>query len=215
MNRFTIFATVLGIGLFTAATQAQNTHTYEVDKTISRVYIRVDRIGRLGHNHAIEGVLTSGSVAPGRTGKLTFDMTSFVADTPQARKYIGLEGNVTALDARKVTESMRSAEVLDVGHFPTATVDITSFRPADGLAAGNPGRYVVDGQFTLRGVSRPVQVVADFAETKTAGVYSLRGWFKIKMSDFGIKPVTLGAGVIGIEDTLTIYGDFFLRRPTP
>jgi polyisoprenoid-binding protein YceI len=211
MNRFTIYLTVLATGVFAAVAPAQNAPTYEVDKNASRVYIRVDRTNRLGHNHGVEGMLTSGSVTPGATGKLEFDMTTFVADTAQARKYVGVDGTVPAADARKVNDNMRGTEVLDVARFPAATLTIASFNPADRQPIGNAGRYLIDGQFTLHGVTRQIQILTELAGTNTPGVVSLKGWFKIKQTDFGMKPFAAVGGAVGVEDTLTIYGDLVLR----
>jgi polyisoprenoid-binding protein YceI len=214
MNRSTIYLMAMVIGSLATTAQAQTSPTYEVDTTASRVYIRVDRTNRLGHNHGVEGTLSSGSVTPGGAGKFVFDMTTFTADTAQARKYVGVDGTVAAADANKVNDNMRGAQVLDVTRFPTATFTINSCNPADRQAVGAAGRYLLDGQFTLHGVTRQIQLLAELAGTNTPGVASLKGWFKIKQTDFGIRPFAAAAGAVGIEDTITIYGDLYLKAAT-
>jgi len=206
-----LFLAALAVGLLTSAARAQNAPTYEVDTNASRVYIRVDRTNRLGHNHGVEGMFASSSVTLGGTGKFVFDMTTFTADTAQARKYVGVDGNVSAADANKVNDNMRGAQVLDVTRFPTATFTIGSCNPADRQAIGAAGRYLLEGQFTLHGVTRQLQILAELAGTNTPGVVSLKGWFKVKQTDFGIRPFTAAAGAVGIDDTITIYGDLYLR----
>jgi hypothetical protein len=57
----------------------------------SHVYALVGKVG-LGHEHGIVGKLKSGNLAwtsksqSGDLGSLVFDMTSFDADTPEARR---------------------------------------------------------------------------------------------------------------------------------
>ncbi len=205
-----------GLSLFAFATVVcsnalaqQAGPNYKVDTDSSRVYIRVNRTNRLGHNHGVEGKLASGAMVLGGAGSLVFDMTTFTADTPQARQYVGLDG--TFSDAHKVNTNMRGTEVLDVNRFPQASCKITSIMPADHQAAGAAGRYMVDGQFTLHGVTRTIRFLTELKGTTTPGVARLTGWFKIQQSNYGIKPFAAGGGVIGIEDELVIYGDLVLR----
>src|SRR4051812_12564587 len=83
---------------------------FEVDTGASRVYIKVGITTKLGHEHGVEGNLKSGKLKPGDGGELIFDMTSFMADTPEARKRVGLENKkVSENEAKKVTEAMRAA----------------------------------------------------------------------------------------------------------
>jgi polyisoprenoid-binding protein YceI len=187
------------------------TANYQVDTNASRIYVKVMRTNRLGHNHGVEGKLSSGSLKFGGKGNFTFDMTSFTADTAAARKYVGLDASFNANDARKVNANMRGAEVLDVARHPQATLEITEAGPADKQAAGAPGRYVIGGQFTLHGVKRKVRFLTELAGTQQAGAMRLRGWFTIQQTQFGITPFSVAGGAIGIEDELTIYGDLILR----
>ena len=112
----------------------------QVDASSSRVYARVDAASRLGHVHGVEGRLASGTISLTAGGELVFDMTSFQADTAQARQYVGLDAKVPS-EAHKVTSNMLGADVLDVSRYPRAVYSITSIRPVDGQAAGQPGRY--------------------------------------------------------------------------
>ena len=66
----------------------------DVDTSISRVYVHVDKTG-FGHEHGVASFLKSGHLNLGASqnaGELVFDMTSFNADTDEARRYVGLEG---------------------------------------------------------------------------------------------------------------------------
>lgn len=191
---------------------AQNAPSYQVDTTSSRVYILVNRATRLGHSHGVEGRLKKGYAKLGGTGRMVFDMTTFIADTPAARRYVGLEPNFSASDARKVNQNMRGSACLDVNSFPTATFAVTSIRPAGGQSAGAPGRYVFSGQFTLHGVTHPIRFAATLAKTTQPGVLTMRGAFRINQSSFGITPYSALAGLIRVQDELTIYGNMVLRQ---
>lgn len=185
--------------------------TFDVDKNASRVYVKVTRTNRLGHNHGVEGMLASGTLAVGGKGSLVFDMTTFRADTAQARRYVGLDADFSASDARKVNDNMRGADCLDVKNHAQATFAVTSMFAAPNEPAG---RFILDGQFTLHGVTRPLRFLAETVATNQPGAFGLRGWFKIKQSDFGMKPFSVAGGAIGIEDELTIHGDLVLRQAT-
>src|SRR5689334_15926012 len=120
-----IFA--LSAGLVPSAAQDKKggpAAKYEADVKASRVFIKVgvEKGSRLGHPHGVQGNLKSGHLALGGDGELVFDMASFEADTAEARKRAGLEGKkVSENEAKKVTETMRGPEVLDVAKYPTAT----------------------------------------------------------------------------------------------
>lgn len=188
----------------------------EVDLDGSRVYVFVGKTG-LGHDHAIVGRLVSGRVildAPQNAGQLVFDMPSFVADTPEARKVLGLAGETDASTRKQTTENMLGPEVLDVARHPTATFDIDSALRS--RRPGNGAKPTVDlvGTFTLHGVTRKVVIPV---EVGSGGrVLRLVGAFRIKQTDFGIKPYKKLGGVVGVADELVIHGDIRIAAtPAP
>lgn len=179
----------------------------EVDTDGSRIYVFVGKTG-LGHDHGIVGRLVSGRVildAPQNAGQLVFDMPSFLADTPEARKALGLAGETDASTRKQTTENMLGPDVLDVAHHPTATFDIESaLRPRRPVNGAKPTVDLV-GTFTLHGVTRKVVIPA---EVGAAGrVLRLVGSFRIKQTDFGMKPYKKFGGVVGVADELVIHGD--------
>jgi polyisoprenoid-binding protein YceI len=182
---------------------------YQVDTGSSRVYARVDAASRLGHTHGVEGRLASGTITLSGGGELVFDMTTFQADTAQARQYVGLDAAVPS-DAHKVTSNMLGMDVLSVSRYPRAVYSMTSMRPLDGQAAGQPGRYQLDGRFTLHGVSQPVQFVATIEPADKSGGLRMRGTFTIRQTTFGIQPYSALAGLARVADPLPIWGDLVL-----
>jgi polyisoprenoid-binding protein YceI len=183
----------------------------QVDTEASRIYVKVGLATRLGHEHGVQGNLKSGKLALGGDGELVFDMASFAADTPEARKRVGLESKpVSETEAEKVTETMRSAQSLDVSRYPTATYRISAITPLDKQAAGEPGAYRLEGLFTLHGTEKKVQVRAR-VERADAGRWKMTGSFTIKQTDYGMKPISAAAGLAKSADELEISGDLVLR----
>jgi polyisoprenoid-binding protein YceI len=103
---------------------------------------------------------------------------TFQVDTARARQYVGLDFKVPS-DARKVTCNMLGSDILDVARYPRAVYSITSVQPVDSQPAGQPGRYQIEGQFTLHGTTQPVQFVAVVESTDRPGALRMRGMFSI------------------------------------
>ncbi len=179
----------------------------DVDLATSRVYVFVGKTG-LGHDHAVVGNLVSGAVrldAAENAGQLVFDMRSFLADTPEARKVLGLPGQADESTRRQTTENMLGPDVLDVDRHPTATFDIGSALRSARPGAGPKPTVDLVGTFTLHGVARKVIIPV---EVESAGpVLRLTGSFRIKQTDFGMKPYKKFGGVVGVADELAIHGD--------
>ncbi len=185
--------------------QAGDVHTPS-----SRTYIHVGKTG-LGHEHAVAGMLKRGNIhLDTGKGRLVFDMATFVADTDAARKYIGLEGTSGASTQRQVTDNMLGAQVLDVAHFPEAVFDVSSISPIQEKSGRGLPQYALDGDFTLHGVTQPIRVVADLEEKN--GWLHLRGGFRVRQTQYGIRPFTKAFGTIGVADELTIWGDFWVAK---
>ena len=182
----------------------------DVDLQLSRVYIRVGKTG-LGHEHGVEGRLTSGSIQLGATqnaGELVFDMLTFTADTHTARTRVGLTGETDAGTQKKVNANMRGPDVLDVTKYPQAVFHIRSARLRNPSKPGEAANYDLDGQFTLHGVARPLRLTAVVVSDK--GRTGLHGRFTIVQSEYGITPYSTALGAIGVADKLDIMGDLWM-----
>ncbi len=185
-----------------------------VDVNHSRVYVFVDKTG-LGHQHAVEGRLKQGAfrIQPGQPpqGELVFDMASFRADTDQARRWIGLEGKTDPGTQKKVTANMLGPDVLNVARFPTARFVVTGVQ----ARRDNKGEpyLVIQGQFTLHGVTRPVAVAAR-AKEFPQGVRVV-GQLTIRQTHFGIRPYRVALGAVGVADPLKIYADLWVPKASP
>ncbi|HEY7153970.1 MAG TPA: YceI family protein [Gemmataceae bacterium] len=186
--------------------------TYQVDADASRIYVKVGTATRLGHEHGVQGKLKSGKLTLGGGGELVFDMASFTADAAEARKRVGLEKKkVSANEAKKVTEAMRGADVLDVTKYPTATYHMDSITPLDKQAAGEPGTYQVEGSFSLHGTRQKLSFKAKVERGAKGGLLRMSGTFTIKQTDYGIKPYSAVGGLAKVADESEISGDLELK----
>ncbi len=182
---------------------------YEVDTKASRVYVKVDP-ERRGHAHGVAGHLASGRGPLGdgeKLGELVFDLTSFAADDPEARRYVGLQGTTSDSERRSVTRAMLGPEVLDTAQYPTATYAITAITPLDKQVMGAPGNYQVDGKLDLHGVKRPVRFRAKVERDETKETFRVRGEFSLLQTDYGITPYSALAGLVRVKNELRIYGN--------
>jgi polyisoprenoid-binding protein YceI len=178
----------------------------------SRVYVFVAKTG-LGHEHGVMGQLLASKLqldAAQDAGQLVFDMRSFAADCDVARKYVGLDGSTPPTTQQEVNANMLGSAVLDVGRFPTASFAVRSVAKLPQPSPRGLAQYQLLGDFTLHGVVRPIQVVAEAEEQ--GGWVHLRGGFNLLQSQFGITPFTKAFGAVGVADELKVYGDLWIAR---
>jgi polyisoprenoid-binding protein YceI len=139
-----------------------------------------------------------------------FDIGSFVADSDEARNFVGLSGTTDANTARQVTANMLASAVLDAARYPTATFTVLGITPLPQPSPRGLPQYQFTGDFTLHGVTRRMQIVADCEEQN--GWIHLRGRFEMLQSQFGITPFAKAFGAVGVSDQLSVWGDIWLSK---
>ena len=182
----------------------------EIQVEASRVYVLVEKTG-LGHRHGVEAKLLASTLILGaehNAGKLVFDMTSFDADTPLARKHLGLSGTTDDATRTAVNENMRGAAILDVANYPTATFDVTSAKATGETSKQGRPTYRLVGKFTLHGTTKPLEIRVEVEQER--GWLRVHGGFAINQTSFGISPYSKAFGAIGVADQLKIFGDLFV-----
>lgn len=99
---------------------------------------------------------------------------------------------------------LKSADFFDVDQYPTATFT------SNGLRA-NGDRYVLDGDFTLKGVTKPVSLDLEFYGVNPGAGHGEAAGFEasvvLNRNDFGIDinmPLETGGAVVGEKVTITI-----------
>jgi len=168
---------------------------YTIVPDASEVVLQVGKGGLfsfVGHTHQV--------AAPVAEGAIRFDRDdpsglSVLVEFDAARLRVTGEGEPPE-DVPEVQATMESERVLDVLRFPRITfasryVDVTG---EDGSAL----RLRVQGDLTLHGVTRPL--TADVSMEVAPDRLTATGTLVIRQSDFGIAPITAGAGTVRVKD---------------
>jgi polyisoprenoid-binding protein YceI len=99
---------------------------------------------------------------------------------------------------------LKAADFFDTENFPTATFTSTSVR-ADGAD------YLLDGEFTLKGVTKPVSLKLEFNGVNPGMGHGAVAGFEasvvLNRKDFGIAfdaPLETGGAVVGDKVTITL-----------
>jgi polyisoprenoid-binding protein YceI len=99
---------------------------------------------------------------------------------------------------------VKAADFFDVEKYPTASFASTGVR-ADG------DKYVLDGDFTLKGVTKPVSLALEFNGTNPGMGHGAVAGFEasvvLNRKDFGIDidmPLETGGAVVGDKVTITL-----------
>lgn len=196
------------------ASVAPEAPRFAVDPQASEVRMLVYRDGplaRFGHNHVlvgrVEGEVRAGGTAPGSAFRLEIPVGSFAVDPPAARAEEGAEFAAEVSEqARKGTrENMLGGEVLDAGRYPY-------LRIASVALAGPRWNPTVTARVTLRGVSRDVRFPA--AVFQNGDAIEVIASFRVRQSDFGLKPFSVFGGGLLVRDAIDIRVRVIARRAT-
>jgi polyisoprenoid-binding protein YceI len=167
----------------------------------SRLEVRTGSAGLLGfvgHDHLIRARAFTGRIVY-RSDTLSASRVEFVvrADSLEVLTPPDTE------EIRKVTAVMRT-EVLDVAHH-------SEIRFVSRRVRSRPQGFEIDGDFTIRGTTRPVEV--DVRTRVMWDTLIASGAFALKQTDFGIHPPRAGpAGVVKVADRIRLQFDVVAIR---
>jgi polyisoprenoid-binding protein YceI len=172
---------------------------YRVDAAASQVTVHVGRAGAFGfagHDHEV--------AVPKVDGTIVFDS----ADATQSS--MTLKFDVTAMkvtgrgepaaDVPEVQRVMLSDRVLDAQRYPT--IAFASRRIVVVTQAVDRLALRVEGDLTLHGVTRPITVPVEVRLAGDQLVATANA--TVRQTDFGIRPVTAGAGTVKVKDELAV-----------
>ena len=134
----------------------------------------------------------------------TFSGAITVAEdgTPSVRAEIAVDSVNTRNEQRDA--HLKAADFFDAEKFPVATFVSTAVRP-DG------DNYVVDGDFTLKGVTKPISLNLEFNGVNPGMGHGEVAGFEasvvLNRKDFGIDldmPLETGGAVVGDKVTITL-----------
>ena len=179
---------LLGIVLLLCGISVARAADIDIDIANSKITVFVEKSGlfsAFAHNHTIAAPLASGHLnAEKRTVELKF--------RTQGMKV--LDPGVSESEIADIDRTMKS-EVLDTARFPEIAFASTS------VESSGPQRYLVRGNLTLHGVTRPV----DLTVTSSGGRYT--GKVTLKQTAFGITPIKIAGGTVRVKDAIEIAFD--------
>lgn len=210
----TLLGAVLATGAgATAAPQAEQGERLQVAAERSHILAVTGKGGLLsflGHRHAILAPRWTASIRydPEHRDRtrvdVTIDTASLQVDTASARALAGLSGDGPgADDIETVHDKMLGARYLDAEAYPQITFRTVAARYAyETLVLGGP--------LSIRGHSRDTNVSLQIREED--GGYRVTGTFRLRLSDYGIEPETVG-GVVTVADEVEIRLDVLAMPP--
>lgn len=179
--------------------------TFTVDVKKSSIVIQVFKDGAaaaLAHDHVVDAKDFAGTIVADAADlatasvEVTAKTASFVNDESALRKKFGLDGEMSDKDKKTVEENMKSAEQLDIASFPTVKFASTS------VSKGADGKLTLKGKLTLHGVTKEVSM--PFEAKVEGNDVSGAATYRMKTSDFGIKPYSALLGAVRNKDGIVL-----------
>lgn len=200
-------AGLLGCVVLALEGPARDSERFRLDPGASRVTVHVGRSGVLGlagHDHEV--------VAPALDGQIVLTR----AEVSRSKVWLRFDARALtvtgkggpAKDVPEVQRIMLSDRVLDAGRYPTITFESRTVSVTGG--GGDRLQLRIAGTLTLRGVTQPASVLASVRLGDA--VLTAEGRTSIRQTDFGIKPVTAGAGTVRVKNDLEIRFFLLARR---
>ncbi len=165
-----------------------------IDTAKSTMTVHVYKAGALaafGHDHEIAAPIARGSVDV-KGHKVELHVSAGALQVKDAK--------ASDKDRGEIQTTMLGPEVLDAEGHKEIIFQSTS---AEEAAAGI---WKVTGNLTLRGQTKPVSMEVHESNGHYAGIC------RIKLSDFGIKPVKAAGGTVSVKDQVQIDFDVQVAR---
>lgn len=161
----------------------------------STITIHVGKTGLFsgfGHNHTISASIARAAIDPkSKTASITVHTKEMKVLDPEA----------SDKDRQEIQATMLGPKVLDAQKYPE--IRFTSTR----VEQTSAGEFRVTGNLELHGVTKQLE----FPVTGTPEHYT--GKTKLKQTDFGIQPVSVGGGTVKVKDEIEL--EFNVYPPTP
>ena len=170
-------------------------HSRPIDRAHSTMTVYVYKTGilsGLAHNHEIEAPIEWGEVNDSESPSVELRVDS--------GKLRVLDAEVSDATRAKIQETMQSAEVLDVGHFPEIHFQSTGVEP------GGMDHWVIRGNLELHGQTHPIS----FEVALKDGLY--QGTAALKQTGFGISPIKIAGGTVKVKDEIKVMFSIALMK---
>jgi polyisoprenoid-binding protein YceI len=173
--------------------------SFTIDTERSSLIVRVYPTGLFSvfaHDHEIRAPISHGSI--------TLSPRPGVEFTVPTAKMVVLDPKLGRDKRAEVQMTMLGPKVLDVERYPE--IRFRSLR----AQSSSPGKWVVEGELSIRDRTRPVQVMAMEGND---GNY--RGAVTIRQKDYGIQPISLAGGTVKVKDAIRIEFEIARRQEPP
>jgi hypothetical protein len=170
-----------------------------IDTQRSTISIHVGKSGLLSaaaHDHNINAPISSGVISSGANLESGAPHIEFRVET--AKMTVKPDPKVDANDQATIQTHMEEM-TLETKRFPEIT-----FHSSRVQRMGD-GQWKVDGDLSLHGVTKAVSLTVKQA----GGGYTTHT--VLKQTDFGIKPISIGGGIIKVKDEVEIDFQIFAR----
>jgi polyisoprenoid-binding protein YceI len=165
-----------------------------VDTQRSTITIHVGKSGLLSgaaHDHTVNAPISSGSILESGAQHIEFRVET-------AKMKVQPDPKINADDQATIQTHMEEM-TLETKKFPEIT-----FRSSRVQKLAD-GQWKVDGDLSLHGVTKPVSLtVKQTGESWTTHTV-------LKQTDFGIKPISIGGGVIKVKNEVELDFQVFAR----
>jgi polyisoprenoid-binding protein YceI len=166
-----------------------------IDTQRSTITIHVGKTGLLSgaaHDHTINAPISSGTIRESGTPHIEFAIET-------AKMTVKPDPKIDAKDQATIQTHMEEM-TLETKKFPEITFHSSRIeRIAD-------GQWTADGDLSLHGVTKPVSLTVkqtgDSWATHTV----------LKQTDFGIKPISIGGGMIKVKNEVDIDFQIFAHQ---
>jgi polyisoprenoid-binding protein YceI len=204
-NRIVMAAALIAIVAAIVAAQAPEELVIDPEQTTITLHVgRAGLFAFAGHDHEV--------VAPAMKGQITLDRATV------SRSTVSVTFDASALkvtgkgeppeDVPEVQRVMLSDRVLDVERHPTITFQ--SRRVSMVKRAADQMTLRIAGDLTLHGVTQSLDVPVDVQ--LTADGLRASGKTTVRQSQFGIRPVTAGAGTVRVRDDIDVVFSVTAKR---
>lgn len=163
-----------------------------IDLERSSITIHVDKAGLFsaaGHEHWISAPISSGTIRESPSGSVEFTVQT-------AKMTVKPDPKVDAKTQAEIQKDMEDL-TLETKKFPQI-----AFRSSRVDKVGD-SQWRVEGALSLHGVTKPVSL----AVKRTGDAYAAHT--VLKQTDFGIKPVTVGGGLVKVKNEVGIDFQIF------
>lgn len=178
--------------LATAAAAGAQDVAIDVDRSTVTVHVaKTGLLSAAGHEHWVSAPISSGTIRETPSGSVEFTVET-------AKMTVKPDPKVDAKTQAAIQKDMEDL-TLETKKFPQIT-----FRSSRVDKTGD-GQWKVEGALSLHGVTKPVSLLVK----RTGDAYTAHT--VLKQTDFAIKPVSVGGGLVKVKNEVDIDFQIFAR----